>query len=428
MVDHPVAAAMRTLPEGRLRVGFSGGMDSTVLLHAAARTLEKAGEKQRLTAHHLNHSLILEAGDMASHCRNVAREFGVSFECDDIEVLQQGNMEAGARRARYARWGEVLAPGETLLLAHHADDQAETLLMRLMRGAPVELLRAMPVRRAHAKGRLLRPLLHMPRECLKEYAEAHGLKWFEDPSNQDTARDRNFIRHKVLPVLAHRWPDAVRSIVRATESLHAEFVAYDALIARSAKKIRVDEFSLSIKQLIALPEVVRATVLRRSLESIGIHAISQPHLQEMLTRFAGDHSGDFLLGSDKRLTQFGDKLVLRSSSKVGIESCYAWQLGDALCLPHGELRAKTNAAARRACIGQDLEQLEIRFRMGGERLRVNGMGKKVSRLFQEAAVPPWQRAHWPLLYVEDELVSVAGIAVDDAFVKDEGWLIEWSPC
>ena len=330
-------------------------------------------------------------------------------------------MEAGARRARYARWGEVLAPGETLLLAHHADDQAETLLMRLMRGAPVELLRAMPRERAHAEGRLLRPLLHLPRERLKDYAAAHGLKWFEDPSNQDRTRDRNFIRHQVLPVLAQRWPDAVRSIARSAESLQAEFAAYDAFVSRSAEKVRVDEFSLSIKQLLALPEALRGKALRRSLASMGVHAISQGHLQEMLTRFASGRPGEFLLGSEMKLAQFGGKLVLRPRSQVDIEPDYAWQLADALRLPHGELRAEAKAARRRACIGQDFEQLEIRFRMGGERLRVSGVGKKVSRLFQEAAVPPWQRERWPLLYAGDDLVSVAGIAIDDAFVKDEGW-------
>lgn len=422
-----VELAMRDLPAGRLRVGFSGGMDSTVLLHAALRHLEKAGGKARLTAHHLNHGLIPSAEEMALHCRSIAQGLGVAFECDDIEVSETGNMEAGARKARYARWGEVLASDETLLLAHHADDQAETLLMRLMRGAPAALLRAMPRERTHAKGRLLRPLLLLPRAHLREYADAHDLTWFEDPSNQDATRDRNFIRHQVLPALVNRWPDAVRSMSRSMTSLEAELQGREALIASGAEAARVDEHSLSVEHLLALPEALRTPVLRRSLADMGVHAISDAHLKAMLMRLTHERFGEFSFGSDLKLARFDGRLVLRQTSEVKINVYYQWRFFDPLHLSYGELRAEPNAMKRGACLDQGIEACRVRFRAGGERLRVRGSSKKVSRLLQEACVPPWQRTRWPLICLGDDLVSVAGIAVDDAFAKDEGWLIEWSP-
>lgn len=427
MADDAIEAAMRALPPGRLRIGFSGGMDSTVLLHAALRQLERAGEQARLTAHHLNHGLIADANSMALHCQRVARDLGVSFECDSLAVPDTGNLEASARRVRYARWGEVLVPGETLLLAHHADDQAETLIMRLMRGAPVGLLAAMPRERAHAEGRLLRPLLHLPRAHLKDYADAHDLTWFEDPSNQDASRDRNYIRHEVLPALVSRWPGAVRSISRSLGTLHAELARYETVISSCAEKIRAGERSLSVERLLSLPEALRAPALRRALAIDGVHSVSEAHLGEVLARLTSERFGEFSFGKYARLARFDGRLVLRLDAESDIEPRYPWLLREALRLPHGELRAEANAAKRGKCLDGRIERLEIRLRAGGERLRVRGRAKKVSRLFQEAAVPPWQRARWPLLYAHDDLVSVAGIAVDDAFAKDEGWLVAWLP-
>ena len=427
MTSASVEEAAGCLPRGKLRVAFSGGMDSTVLLHAAARHLQEAGELARLTAHHLDHGLIAASKGMAAHCRRVADALGVDFACDRLQVSVEGNREANARDARYARFEEALAPGETLLLAHHANDQAETLLMRLMRGSGGALLRGMPRERALAKGRLLRPFLHLPRRQLEAYARARRLTWFEDPSNRDLAHDRNYIRHQVLPRLTSRWPQAVGSISRACSAFDKEFAGLDAFALRAAEEVLMDENSLSVEALLALPESVQALVLRRALECMGLLSLSQAHLEEILSQASapGDRLPEFALRPDLRLARFDGKLVLRRMHETSPARAYAWPLHEDLCLPQGRLVAKCNHAEQGACVAQGLTNLEVRFRRGGERLRVRGVSKKVSRVFQESSVPPWQRAGWPLLYAGDALVCVAGIAVDDAFAEDEGWRIEW---
>ena len=431
-LEEALKEALRDLPGKSLRVGFSGGLDSTVLLHATARQLGKDDALARLTAHHIDHGLVVESGDMALHCRGFAKELGVRFACDRLKVPAKGNEEANARDARYACWRETLVAGETLLLAHHADDQAETLLMHLMRGAGGALLQGMPRTRDLASGRLLRPFLHLPRSVLRAYAETHGLTWYEDSSNQDLARNRNFIRHKVLPVLKTRWPQAVESIAQTSLRLDAEFSGFDALLAEHLNKVVLDETRLSINDLLALPPAAQGPALRRALKLLGVHSVSAAHIQEMLARISSRAQGpfEFAFGSGLKLTRFRDALVLRKDPKPGdvnLKPSHAWQLHEELRLPHGELVAEARASKGGACLDQTYGELEVRLSVGGERLRLRGMTKKVSRVFQESSVPPWQRASWPLLYSDGRLLAVAGIAVDDAFACDEGWLIEWRP-
>ena len=423
-----IEQAVLSLPPGKLRVALSGGMDSTVLLHAVAEHLRKTHDLARLAAHHCDHRLIKESKDMARHCQMFAESLGVNFQCDVLDVRTGGNTEAEARRARYACLQSALAQDETLLLAQHADDQAETLLMRLMRGAGGDLLRGMPRERALGQGRLMRPFLHLPRSLLRAYSEAHHLKFVEDPSNQDISRDRNFTRHRVLPRLAERWPDAVESISRASQAMNAEFAAFNALVEARVEEVVADARSLSIDAILRLPENARVPVLRGALKRLGIHALTDSHLVEILTQLNTpvDRRPEFTLDIGTRLVRFGGKLTLREAKAVDHAARYTWSLHEHLSLPHGRLTAEANATRRGSCLEPLLETLEVRFAEGGERLRVRGMRRKVKRLLKEADVPPWQRPGWPLLYSGDDLAAVAGITVDDAFACDEGWLIDWS--
>ncbi|MYE12829.1 MAG: tRNA lysidine(34) synthetase TilS, partial [Gammaproteobacteria bacterium] len=197
--------AVAAVPSARtVALAWSGGLDSTVLLHAVAT----CGVGAAVRALHVNHALQPEADHWERHCRTVAARLGVAFEAIAAPV-PPGNLEVGARRVRYRAWARVLGQDELLLLAHHADDQAETVLWQLATGrAPV----GMPRERPLGRGGLHRPLLGVRKETLRAYAREHGLEWVEDASNADTTYDRNFLRHEILPRLEARYPGAAEAL------------------------------------------------------------------------------------------------------------------------------------------------------------------------------------------------------------------------
>lgn len=424
-----VGHAIRHLPRGTLRVAFSGGMDSTVLLHAVAERLREQGELDRLTAHHLNHGLLAESADWAAHCRSFAAALGVSFECDRLSILSNGNMEQRAREARYARWAEVLCEDETLLLAHHARDQAETLLMRLMRGAGGELLRGMPREREFAKGRIWRPFLRVPHEAIEDYARAHELEWCEDPSNQELDKDRNYVRLKLLPLLVRRWPEAVAALASSSETLDREQGRVDALLAESVETVLEGGQGLSVDALLSLPGEAQILVLRRALLRMGVHSLSEARLDEILRQVSlpTDRTLDFSLSGGQSLGRYAGRLVLRRTPPINAQDRHTWNLEEDLRLPHGQLSALAEVREEAACLSNEVRRVEVRFRAGGERMRVRGMTRKVSRLLQEASIAPWLRGGWPMLYLDDTLVALPGVALEDAFVRDRGWKVQWSP-
>ena len=203
-------------PARRLYVGYSGGLDSHVLLHALVALLGPAG----VTALHINHQLSPQAATWAGHCRQTCADLGVAYIEETVEIgARADGLEAAARTARYAAFDRYVGVDDLLLLAHHADDQAETLLFRLLRGAGPRGLAGIPRARALSYGRLLRPLLDVRRTSLYQYARCEGLRWIEDDSNQVLDMDRNYLRHRVLPAVAARaWLAAPLCAARPTAS------------------------------------------------------------------------------------------------------------------------------------------------------------------------------------------------------------------
>ncbi|MFS2200468.1 tRNA lysidine(34) synthetase TilS, partial [Pseudomonas sp. Pseusp3] len=199
-------------------IAYSGGLDSTVLLHLLAH-LAKTESLPALSAIHVHHGLQAVADAWPEHCRSVCAALGVPLQIVRVQVQPGASLERAARDARYHAFSEVIRPGEVLLTAQHRDDQAETLLFRLLRGAGVRGLSGMPRQRPLGKGHLLRPLLDATRAELEAYAAAHQLRWIEDPSNQDRQFSRNFLRHQVFPVLTTRWPQAMATMARSAAHL-----------------------------------------------------------------------------------------------------------------------------------------------------------------------------------------------------------------
>ena len=259
-----VAALPGALPAATgFAVAFSGGRDSTVLLHALA------GRVQPLRALHVEHGLHPQASDWADHCRAVAQSLGLPCEVLRLdEAPPSGNQEAWARERRYAALGAALGEEECLLTAHHAQDQAETLLLNLLRGSGPRGLAAMPARRRLPGGQYLaRPLLAIFPEQLADYAARHGLAWVEDPANQDRRFDRNFLRHEILPRLRERQPGAVAALARSA-GFAAELVAGDDLAEDLAAL--ADGAQIDVAGLRALPECRRNRVFFAWLRAQGL--------------------------------------------------------------------------------------------------------------------------------------------------------------
>ena len=285
------------------------------------------------------------------------------------------------------------------MLAHHANDQAETVLWRLFTGrAPV----GMPKERPLGAGRLVRPFLHLRRAQLIDYAKAHDLPWVEDPTNADRGRDRNFIRHEIMPRIEARFPGAVDAF---------SAFAPDALVASQA--------SLPISGLTAegARAWLRAGVSDRRIEEI----LRQAHA-------AGDANPVVRLPGGDTVRRYGDRLY-RVSRLTLLDKCESEnsriEVARTVQLPHGTIGWRRGTMGLPGGLG-----LKVRYRAGAERIKPLGRGvtKRVKTLFQEHRIPPWQRDAWPLLFADDALVAIPGIAVAEGFAEQVGWCPEWTPC
>ena len=397
----------------RLAVAFSGGMDSSVLLHLAvqAAASPRAGsvaDKTPLQALHVNHGLHPDADLWQAHCAAVCERLGAPFLGRRAQVAG-GNLEAAARRARYRAFDELLGPGDLLLLGHHQDDQAETVLMRLLQGRG-----ALPMprsRRLPGGAVVLRPFLNTPRQEIRHVAEALGATWIEDPSNASGNLDRSFLRLEVLPRLTRRWPNAKAALVDAGRSKALQ----DALLSRL-----LDANSLALDEL---PEEFHAPALRAWLPRFGETGASDRALAEFAAQFNGrpDAQPELRLAQGSLRRWRG--LAYYAPPPPVLESCYALQPPGVLSLPHGELSVKPTQGGGFQAEGA----VQVRFRQGGERLRLGGRSQSLKALLQAAAVPPWERGVHPLIFQGDELLAVPGVASAESPVGPPRWQATWTP-
>ncbi|MGJ4730503.1 tRNA lysidine(34) synthetase TilS, partial [Luteimonas sp. SDU101] len=256
--------------QGPLLVGYSGGLDSTVLLHLLAA--DGALRRRGLRAVHVHHGLHPEADAWARHCADACRDLDVHLDVVRVRVARDSGdgLEAAARAARHAAFAGALADDAILALAHHRDDQAETFLLRALRASGTDGLAAMRAWRRFGPGWMWRPLLELPRAALLAHAQRHGLRWIEDPSNASDAHDRNFLRHRVMPLLQARWPQADAAFARAAELQREAAALLDEGDAQALAAVRtVDPHCLHVAPLVALPAPRRARVVRRWVGGAG---------------------------------------------------------------------------------------------------------------------------------------------------------------
>ncbi len=423
-----VDALRRQGPFVTLYVAYSGGADSHALLYLLTRYRERLGCDLR--AVHVNHNLQPGADSWVEHCRGVARELRIPLTVLDVYPDPDANREARARRARYQALTGLLGAGEAVCTAHHREDQAETVLLRLLRGSGVDGLAAMPASRPLGNGRLLRPLLEVSRDALRRYAAAHGLEHVDDPSNTGVEQDRNYLRNRVLPLLRCRWP--------AADSTLARYSAAAAEARRLGEDLAVLDGlpsgpQLDCALLWALPGRRRRNLVRAWLRSLALPLPGRERLLQGLDDLLhaeGDRVPE-MRWPGGRVRRYRERLHADDGiDPPPLAAPRPWRGEPRLLLPSGVLHA-------RPIIGDGLSRrvvsqgLVVDHRRPGERCRPAGRPRRtLKKLMQEAGIPPWQRDQWPVLRGGGETVAVPGICVCTGFRAEgaeEGVVLRFEP-
>ena len=370
----------------RIIVALSGGMDSVVLLH-----LLKA--HPGIGAIHVHHALSPNADAWAAFCRRLCSAWSIPLKISRVKVRSAGKgIEAAAREARYEAFGKLNV--DLIALAHHLDDQAETVLMNLLRGAGLRGASGMrPVSRFEGK-LLARPLLELPRGSLEDYARLHHLEWIEDESNDNDGFTRNFVRRRLGPLIATRFPQWKRSLARAA-------------------------------RLFSEKDDRGARLLREFLRSRGLKAPSEAKLVEMLKQLTSRGSRTRVQHEGRALRVYRDRLVADEVAPPDFAGV-PWKGERRLKISAlgGELRFKAGEGIASRHLKSTT--FEVRLRSGGERLQLDPRRprRSLKNLFQEAGVPSWARPRTPLLFCGDDLVWVAGLGVDVRY-QGHGLTPEW---
>ena len=412
----------------RIVLGLSGGLDSIVLAHVTTRLADTLG--LRVSALHVHHGLHPDADDWAAFCETWCASLRLPCRIVHVQVPRDAadGPEAAARRARFQAYRQCDA--DWIVLGHHADDQAETILHRLLRGAGPSGLSGMPTSRplaADTRTRLLRPLLEVQRARLLEYARAHGLAWVEDPSNRDTYYLRNFLRHEVLPLLESRLPGTRAALLRAGR------------LARSAESLldrQADEDlahisrggSWSASGLLSLPSERAVCLLRKLLREQGAPLPSQARVLDIYRQLSGEDAGRGVRVAigELRLCRYRDRFWIdharsEHATMDNPDTFVVWHRESALprVLPWRrgslELRESLGTGISRARIAS--HGLRLESRRGGETLQVRAHGphRSLKNLFQEAGIPAWLRDDTPLIWSGVNLVALPNIAIAHTF-------------
>ncbi|HEX5804162.1 MAG TPA: tRNA lysidine(34) synthetase TilS [Azospira sp.] len=432
--DRVAAFFAPRLADGRrVAVALSGGRDSVALLQALVDC--RARLPLELSALHVHHGLSANADAWADFCAGLCRRLDVPLQVTRVAVAEAAGegLEAAARRARYAAFAAAGDAVDWLALAHHRDDQAETLLLNLLRGAGVDGLAAMPEERLLAPGarlRLVRPLLAVARQEIDDWLAGRGLSWVEDESNADSRLRRNFLRNEVLPRVAGVFPQPAAALARSAALLAESAVLADELAAADAALV-ADGKTLRLSDFNALPPARRANLLRRQLRAHGGRMPDARYLAEILRQLAAPGATPRLPVDGGELRVHRGRLHFRQAPPPA-PAPLRWQGEASLPWAGGVLRFATGVGIGLACRQLQAAPVSVRARLGGERLQAHPRRPRrpLKKLLQEGGVPVWQRECLPLVYCGDELVWAAGIGVAAGFAAapdEAGVLPMWEP-
>lgn len=425
-VAHQVAACRHVL------VAYSGGLDSSVLLHLLSQLTQRRPDLE-LRAAYVHHGLSPHADHWAQHCQQTCAHWQIP--CDILSVTVERRdvgIEAAARDARYKALQAHLQPEETLLTAQHLDDQCETFLLALKRGSGPAGLSAMGAETALGAHRLLRPLLGLTRAQLEDYAQHHQLHWVEDESNQDARYDRNFLRLNVLPLLTARWPHFPDAVARSAQLCAEQETLLDALLAPALHRACDDEGAIALDALFPLSEPHRFALLRRWLAAQRVAMPSREQLSRLWhdVALSRPDAEPLLQLGNRQIRRFRQRLYCVPTRASVVGTTLLWKPEhETLTLPQGlgiVALATQGTPVRRPHAD---EQVSIRFGLHGK-LHIVGRsgGRSAKKLWQELCVPPWRREQIPILYYDEQPIAALGVFVTregEAQCSAEAWQVAW---
>ena len=409
-------------------IALSGGLDSCVLLDALAHL----NLPIQLRALHINHQLSPNADAWELHCATLCKHLAIPFTAVKVTVANTGRgLEDAARAARYAVFEDHLGPGDLLLTAHHADDQTETLLLRLMRGAGPRGLAAMARQRPLGQGSLYRPLLNFTRTELEAYAQARGLAWVDDESNTNDHYDRNYLRNQVMPVLRDRWPGFASKWQQTAELCAANELLIDELAASDLAAVELQSeligTSISLSSFAGLSLVRRQNLLRHWLRGQGLDVPEQQHLIQIEQQFlaAREDSEAQVNWGNVSLRAYRQRLFalpVKDLPLAPVTVAIPIKPQETLVLPTGGSLSFYLYDGEGQGLRADLPNLNLRFRQGGERCKPAGRNhsQTLKHLLQDYGVAPWLRESLPLIYAGEALVAVADLWICEGYQVKAG--------
>jgi len=411
------------LKSQNIYIAYSGGIDSHVLLHLCASINDI---KENITAVYINHGLQVEAENWGKHCEQVCNHLGVKFIGlnTNAEAALGESPEEAARNARYAALKPLLAKGDLLLLAQHAEDQLETVLLQLFRGSGLKGLSGMPESTSFGEGTLLRPLLGISKAEIIEYAQHHDLKWIEDPSNKQTHFDRNFLRNDIIPHLKKRWPSLDKTVTRSAKHCADAQLVIDTLAEDLLKVAIADaDNTLTISLLLGYSLLKQQLIIRQWLQRIGLKMPSQDFVQRILTEVVGarEYAAPVLSTQGYQFRRYRNSLYCLKPQKSGLVGERFWPSGQHILKITDDSVYEIVASSKGIpCKQWQNARITVKFRSGGETIQLPGRTghHSLKHLYQEAGIPPWERAALPLVYLDDRLAAVGELWISAEFYCD----------
>jgi tRNA(Ile)-lysidine synthase len=415
----------------RYVIALSGGLDSTVLAAALAVTRDTHGKA--LLAVHVNHQLHAESTDWSEHCRQLADGLDIEFiaEVVDVDGASRSGLEAAARDARYKALAKHVHENDWLLSAHHQDDQAETLLLNLMRGSGPGGLAGIGALNRFTNGWLARPLIDVSRSALESYAAEAGLEWVVDPSNVDRRFDRNYLRHEVLPVLEERWPDVTRRLARSAELAGEAAAMLEDLAQLDLRAIADRPDRIDVDGLLRQSRMRQGNVLRYALRCAGLPLPGAARLAAVLDHLvpAKEDAQPVVAWAGVEIRRYRGRLYILPSAEAVSPTWDGSRLGSApVELGHGMGRLSLASDAPLGLSDAVIAQgLSLHCRRGGEEIKLFNQihTRKLKKLLQENGIVPWMRERLPLIYAGDQLVAVADLWVAAEAASEPGTAIVW---
>ncbi|MCX7068809.1 MAG: tRNA lysidine(34) synthetase TilS [Methylococcales bacterium] len=405
-------------------IGYSGGVDSHVLLHLCASVPSLSG---KITAVHVHHGLQTEADSWVDHCKKTAGILEVDFTVlhIDAEANTGESPEEAARNARYSALKPLLNVDDILLVAQHREDQLETVLLQLFRGAGLRGLSGIPESSFFGLGLMLRPLLNTTKLEINDYAQSHNLQWIEDPSNQKNDYDRNFLRNVIIPLIKQRWESCDKTVARSAKHCAEAQVIVSAV----ADELFYPVFSrlnktLCVTQLQSHKSPRQQLIIRHWFQNLGLRMPAQAFVERIQTEVIGarEDSDPILAGQGFVIRRYRDRLYCLKQAEQEPLKDMVWLTNEpSVTFATHRLLSYVISSTGILLDKWQKAKVTVKFRSGGEKIRLPHRKEHhtLKNLFQEAGIPPWEREMIPLIYLDNKLAAVGDLWISADFFHEK---------